>query len=171
MRSRTASISCWARCHSEWRADLGRLTALVVVLAITGCAAAPLAALSTAFGIAGTAVSTGSSVYSSGKLDSAEMASLDDLRAAVFQAADDLRLETIYEKDVDATRQIRFVDTRQFRIDVTIDPRTDNFARLRINVGINGSEPTARLMLARVRLHLPPDPLTDRPFNVPEASE
>ena len=153
----------FTRCRSGWRAEALKLAAITIVISMTGCAAAPLAALSTAFGIAGTAVSTGSSVYSSGKLDSAENASLDELRAAVFLAADDLRLETVYEKDIDATRHIRFIDARQLRIDVTIDPRTDKLCRLRINVGINGNEPTARLILARVRAHLSPVPSLGTP--------
>jgi hypothetical protein len=131
---------------------------IVPLFLLPGCAAAPLAMIGTAFGIAGSAVSTGSDVYKSGKLDSSELGSFDDVRAAVFLAADELRLTTLYETPGTPTRVIRFADDQAATIDVTLDPRTPMLTGLRIDVGLRGSEPTARLILRRARAHLPSAP-------------
>lgn len=132
------------------------LLTLLPLFFLSGCAAAaPLAAIGTAFGIAGSAVSTGADVYHSGKLDSSELGSLDDVRAAVFLAADELALTTLYEHVTAPTRVIRFADERKATIDVTLDSRTPRLTAIRIDVGVRGSEPTARLILRLTRAHLP----------------
>ena len=127
------------------------LLAMAISLSCGGCAAIPLAVLGTAAGIAATAVSTGADVYSLGKLDAAEMASFREVCNGVGAAADDLSLHLVSTKVKDRRLIVRLADDQKATIDVTVEPRTARLTRLRIDVGLFGSEPTARLLLKRIR--------------------
>lgn len=136
-------------------------------LSLNGCAALPLAALGTVIGVGASAVSTGASVYSLGKLNSAELASADQVRHAVEAAAAELDLRPRPGGGFDAsgiTYTDHWSDAFGSKIDVTIQERSARLTRLRIDVGVFGNEPTARLFLARVRNHLPI--ATTRPLDV-----
>jgi Protein of unknown function (DUF3568) len=133
----------------------------------TGCAAASLATLGTVAGLGATAVGTGANVYSLGKLDSAEMHGADTTWAAVNDAARDLSLTPVFAT-VDGPKWfVRYTDARHDTIEFTLDARTDTLTRVRIDVGLFGDEPTARLLLQRVRARLPAP--TTRPVEAPEA--
>jgi hypothetical protein len=124
-----------------------------------GCAGLTLVGAASALGAAGSALDTGASVYSNGKLDSAELASLEQLERAVRSAAGELGLSVMAEKALgDGRRRLQLVDRRHKVIDIWLDPRTPTLTRLRIDVGWFGSEPTARLILSRVRAYLPKPP-------------
>jgi hypothetical protein len=125
-----------------------------------GCAALSLATLGTIASAAGPAVSTGQEVFSMGKLDTAEMQRADDVALAARKAAIEMGLERKPIPDErgvkDLSRQeLEFLDARGDPIKVRIDQRTERLVLLRIDVGIFGSQPTARLFLNRLRTHLP----------------
>jgi hypothetical protein len=132
-----------------------RLLLLSLPLLVTGCAALPLAAVGTVAGITATAVSTGADVYSMGKLDSAELATLDDVHGAVHQSAEEMGFELRREQAKPNVFGFEFIDQRNSITKVTLEARTPRLMRIRINVGVFGNEPTARLMLKRIRTHLP----------------
>lgn len=147
-----------------------RLAPIVLCCAaasLSGCAALPLAALGTVIGVGASAVSTGASVYSLGKLNSAEPASADQVRHAMEAAADELDLRAQPGSGFDEsgiTYTGHWTDAFGAKIDVIIQQRSSRLTRLRIDVGVFGNEPTARLVLARVRDHLPI--ATTRPIDV-----
>ena len=121
-----------------------------------GCAAVPLAAAGTLAGLAATSVDTGAGLYSLGKLDTAELATFDDLFAATRAAG----AEMGFALSGRSTRpggwaQLEYVDDRGARTTVTVQRRTATLTRCRIDVGVFGSETTARLFLRRLRAHLP----------------
>lgn len=131
-----------------------------------GCGATlTLGTLATAAGLAATAVGTGADVFGLGKLNSAEAASADAVRLAVEHVADDLGFEVVgggFEGDTDKYL-FRWRDDKGAEVKVIVEPRTATLTRLRIDVGLLGNEPTARLILARIRRQLdldgsPPDP-------------
>ena len=129
---------------------------ILLPLLSTGCAALPLATLGTLFGIAGSAASTGTDVYSAGKLDAAELHPVQPLRASAFLAAADLEMTPVFDKPDKFGSTIRFTDARESTLDVSFDSRTPVLTRVRINVGLFGHEPTARIFLEQMRTHLPP---------------
>lgn len=132
---------------------------LIVLLALTsfgsGCATLTLATLGTALGVAGSAAATGGSVYSQGKLDSAEMVTVEVWAAAVRSAGEELHLKVCQEPILNANDPRRFTltDDRGTRIGVRIDRRTETMLYSRVDVGLFGSEPAARLVLSRIRHH------------------
>ena len=131
---------------------------MLLLLGSTGCASIGLATLGTALGALGSAASTGSSVYKLGKLDSAEMASYADTRWAVRQAATDLDLHVSVDAPDEKDRTIwhfAFCDLKKAETDVTVERRASMVCLVRVNVGILGSEPTARLIMRRIHAHLP----------------
>jgi hypothetical protein len=119
-----------------------------------GCAEATIAGVGAVAGLAATGVSTGADVYRMGKLDAVDMISLDDQIAAVQSAARDLRL-TLQKQELYNTDHGRWrctiSDDRDTRFRVYLERRTARLCRSRIDVGIFGSESTARLFLARMR--------------------
>lgn len=136
---------------------------LTLPLAAGGCVGISVGDI---LGAAGSVVGTGKEVFSLGKLNSAQMASLPQTVDAARQAAQDLRLTCKSEaREDDQTTHLEFADDKCCTVTVTVEPRTVNLVRIQIDVGIFGSEPTARLFLARVRAHLPggasPIPRTD----------
>ena len=121
----------------------------------TGCTTAAIASAGTMVGLAPSAVSTGADVYQLGKLDSADQARFDDTIAAVRAAAADLHLKMAKESRDNAKGQwgCTLVDERGSGARVIVQRRTETLCRTRIDVGWFGSEPTARLILSRIRAH------------------
>jgi hypothetical protein len=116
-----------------------------------GCATAGIAAAGTAAGIA-SAISTGGDVYRLGKLDSADEIPYDQWIAACRSAAATLHYTVIKESDKGKGVWVCILrDARRSRVDLTVDRRTESFCLTRIDVGVFGSEPTARLILATIR--------------------
>src|SRR3954470_8936210 len=133
---------------------------LAVALAIGaagGCATAAVATAGTLAGIAASAVSTGADVYRMGKLDSADEARFDQWIAAIRAAGADLNLKVQkWSDDGKGVWRCTFADDRKATISVAVERRTETLCRTRIDVGIFGSEPTARLILIRMRVHASP---------------
>jgi hypothetical protein len=138
--------------------------ALLVLLALFtsgGCAAIPLATLGTLGGITASAVTTGRDVYKQGKLDTAEMATYDEIVHATLAAADDLDL-TKREVNLwdDGHADVTCVDEHGAAVTIKLQRRTRTMSWIRIDVGAFGSEVAARLFLSRLRAHLPVAPST-----------
>jgi hypothetical protein len=144
---------------------------MLLVLACNGvgCATASIAAVGTVAGFASDAITTGSSVYRLGKLDSVDLATIDQMETAVRAMAKELKLSIIEEeKSEDGEWYFKLKDDEDATIEITLHSRTEIMCKSRVNVGWFGSEPTARLILQRVRdrLPLPPEvrpPATSRP--------
>jgi hypothetical protein len=105
-------------------------------------------------GLAASAVSMGADVYRLGKLDSADAVRFEQRVDAVRSAAGELGLLVVKES-LDARKgewRCTLADDRKSNAKVFVQRRTETLCRTRINVGIFGSEPTARLILARVRI-------------------
>lgn len=129
------------------------------LLACGGCAILPLATLGTIFGIAGTAVSTAPEVYSAGKLDAALRVDDGDCRRAVRQAAADLGLRTVRDRKMRGCRRrwdFELQDDRKSDIEITVERRSPMLCWCTVDVGIFGSEPTAKLVMRMIQSHLPP---------------
>jgi len=126
----------------------------LLALLATGCAEATIAGVGAMAGLAATGVSTGADVYRMGKLDAVDMVAFDDQIAAVRKAADELKLtidkQELYDEATGRWRAI-IADDRDSRFRVYLERRTANMCRTRIDVGMFGSESTARLFMARVR--------------------
>jgi hypothetical protein len=123
-----------------------------------GCAAIPLATLGTIAGAAGSAVSTGRDVYSLGKLDTAEMATLAEVAQATRAARVELGLKTDPKPRHSSKAGIlrmAFLDDKCDRIAVRLERCAPRLVLIRVDVGWFGSETVARLFLARLRVHLP----------------
>lgn len=144
-----------------------RTLLLLSPLLLSGCAALPLAALGTVAGITATAVSTGADVYSMGKLDSAELAQLHEVHDAIHHIAAEMGLSFVREDAEPGKFHFRYADSQEAITKITLDARTPELTRIRIDVGVFGSEPTARLMLKRIRVYLA-EPLLPEP-SLPEA--
>jgi hypothetical protein len=134
------------------------LTALVLALLCAGgCAEATIAGVGAFAGLAATGVSTGADVYRMGKLDAVDMVGFDDQIAAVEKASRDLSLTIEKQERYEPGRwRCTIADDRQSRFRIYLDRRTEKICRTRIDVGIFGSESTARLFLARMRLAAKP---------------
>ena len=123
-----------------------------------GCTTAAVASAGTMVGFAASAVSTGADVYRLGKLDSADEARFDEWIVAVRAAAADLHLKVEKESRNNEKGEWRctLLDERRAKIKVIVQRRTATLCRTRIDVGWFGSEPTARLLLAHVRVREDP---------------
>jgi hypothetical protein len=123
-----------------------------------GCTTAAVVSAGTIAGVAASAVSTSADVYRMGKLDAADEARFDEWVGAIRAAAADLHLSV--EKDsLDDGKGVwrcTLVDEHKSKIKVNVRRRTETLCRTRIDVGWFGSQPTARLVLARVRSHQDP---------------
>jgi hypothetical protein len=143
----------------------------------SGCAIASLASLGNIAGMTATAVSTGSDVYHLGKLDTAMMARYGDTIAAVRDAAADLRLRVCCDHPEagddppKAVWKFEISDDVKDLIHVRIERRTELLSRCRVDVGWFGSEPTARLLMKRIRMHLPKTSDAVDPKNDGEATQ
>ncbi|MDY7107365.1 MAG: DUF3568 family protein [Planctomycetota bacterium] len=124
----------------------------ITLLALSGCAAGLDLAV---IGAASQAAGTGSAVFSAGKLKAVGMADVESARRAVLIAADETSL-TVEEVTSSRIGRYRIVlkDDRNARVWVYLDQRTPTLTRLQVNVGLFGSEPTARLLLTRIGLAL-----------------
>ncbi len=117
-----------------------------------GCAEATLATAGAFVGMAAAGISTGADVYRMGKLDSVDLCEFDDLKPAVYTAAKQLNLTVVSETMMGYEQcKIKLIDDRGTTMRVSIQSNTKRLCATRIDVGIFGSEPTARLLLARVR--------------------
>ena len=136
-------------------ADLRVVALICCGIAIAGsggCATATVAAAGTAMGLAASAISTGGDIYRLGKLDAADEARYDRWIVACRAAA--ARLHYRVEKDLDKGKGHWICimrDDRQTRVIVTVERRTETVCLTRVDVGLLGSEPTARLILASIR--------------------
>jgi hypothetical protein len=129
-----------------------------ILFGSTGCAALPLATLGTVLGFAGTAATAGPEVYNLGKLDFSAWATFEECRSAVDEATADLQLHIEHSDFVGKRRDeivFKLADDQKKRINVHIDRRTGKLCQCRVDVGIFGSEPTAKLIMERIRSHLP----------------
>lgn len=134
------------------------LTIAVLPLLCGSCELIPLATLATVFGIAGTAATTAPVVYQQGKLDTVFMADYAEVRAAVQLAARDLRLRIVRSRPASKHEPIwdyKLEDDMKSKLEITVERRSANLCRCRIDVGLFGSEPTARLIMSRISAHLP----------------
>ena len=162
------------------RPSLRLLLTSVVLLSLGvfggGCASLTLATLGTVAGAAASAVSTGKDVYGLGKLDSAEMADFDQTISAAQLAAAEIGLTPKYDPQFHSEKdrsimQLLFVDDKRSEVRVKIERRAWRLVRIRIDVGIFGSEVTARLVLDRLRSHLPvPAKPSTRPSDDPRGA-
>jgi hypothetical protein len=137
--------------------------ASLLLLCCSGCALIPLATLGAVVDIAGTAASAGPAVYKAGKLDTAFMNHLDDVHAAVRAAAADVDMRIASDQMKDKSGNVwvfELEDNQKSSIEVVIERRTRTLCRCRVDVGLFGSEPTARLLMSRIEQHLPPPPAT-----------
>jgi Protein of unknown function (DUF3568) len=133
------------------------LILMSMLLGTTGCITASVVAAGTAIGAASSAVVTGADVYRLGKLDTALMASEDDCINAVREAAANLRLEIHNEKTNknEHTWKLELTDEQKETTEITVERRTGVLCRVRVDVGWFGNEPTAQLVMAKIREHLP----------------
>lgn len=130
----------------------------MVLVTCSGCITASLATIGTILGAVGSAASTGSEVYSLGKLDASVMGSYASSQLAVTAAADDLQLHLCSDdspKKYPDIKRYLFEDDLGAKFKIQIERRTSMMCRCRVDVGFFGSEPTARLILDRIRWHLP----------------
>jgi hypothetical protein len=128
----------------------------------SGCATATVASAGAMVGLAASAVSTGADVYQMGKLSSADQARFDDWITDIRAAADDLHLKLVKESLNNEKSEWRctLADDQKAKIKVFVQRRTETLCRTKIDVGLFGSEPTARLILARIRFR--DDPTNSR---------
>jgi hypothetical protein len=131
---------------------------LSVLLVLNGCAAASIATAGTVAGLAASAVSTGADVYHLGKLDSVEMAKEAEMNDALHRMVTDLGLHIVLKQHEGTEWYYRLDDDQGTTTGVTLDRLTPTMSSCRINVGLFGSEPRAKLMLFRIRAHLPLPP-------------
>jgi len=128
----------------------------IAMMGAGGCAAIPLATVGTVAGISTSAVSTGREIFTLGKLDDAEIAGYPETLEATRRAAAELHLSPKPEKLKPWAAELVFVDEQGATVEVDVERRTGTLVRVRIDVGLFGSEVTARLFLTRLRLYLPP---------------
>lgn len=127
-----------------------------LALGAGGCAAIPVAAVGTLAGAGASAVSTGNDIVRLGKLDTAEMASFDQVVSAARLGASDLCLRDEPDEQRDhGVLRLHFVDDKGAGVKVDVEARTARLVRIRIDVGWFGSQQVARLLLARLRARLP----------------
>jgi hypothetical protein len=138
-----------------------RIASLIICclfpLACSGCITGSLITLGTVFGALGSAASTGADVYKLGKLDSALMTNADEVHHAVFLAAVDLSLVVKNDQRTEKKMivyEMAMLDTQKAQVGVHIEQRTPSMCLCRVDVGFFGSEPTAKLMMERIRAHL-----------------
>lgn len=123
-----------------------------------GCALIPVAALGVAGSVAdigSAAFSTGTEVFSAGKLEAVELASFAHAQAAVRSTLNDLRLDLRSAEITKGVAKYDFRDDSGSDVEITLKRRTAAVCQLRVNVGYFGSEAYARLLLKSVRSRLP----------------
>ncbi len=139
------------------RACFWRLLCLLFLMQCCGCVTASIATIGAALDVASSAVTTGSDVYQLGKLMGQGMGSFVVSFDAVLRAAPDLNLHLVrvYKSgrrgDVG---KFRLEDDLEHVTDVVIERRSGRMCLCEVNVGFFGSEPTAGLIMDRIRHHL-----------------
>ena len=135
---------------------------------LAGCVAAPIAALGVVGNvtdIGSAAFSTGTEVFTGGRLESVEFCTQHQGEVAVRWMLNDLRLRTeTVETDDDRTQFVISDDTGS-KVEIELVRRTAAVCQMRINVGWFGSEAYARLLLKSVRGRLPA--VTGSPATLP----
>jgi hypothetical protein len=151
--------------RSAVRFLLGLAFAATAATCAGGCATAAVASAGTMIGLAASAVSTGADVYQMGKLSSADQTRFDDWIADIRAAADDLHLKVVRESlnNEEGEWRCTLADDQKAKIKVFVQRRTETLCRTKIDVGLFGSEPTARLILARIRFREDPTKLHPAP--------
>jgi hypothetical protein len=138
---------------------LSILLGVTILFGCGGCEIITLATVSTVLDIAGTAITSGPEVFSMGKLDTALMADYGEIQKAVRRAAGELHLHLVRDRQKSKTKDIwdfQLQDDLKAKIEVTVERRSPMLCKLQVNVGLFGSEPTARLIMHRIESHLPP---------------
>jgi hypothetical protein len=127
-----------------------------MLLCGSGCITASLATLGTVVGFLGSAASTGADVYKLGKLDAALMATPVEIHQAVRDSACDLGLELVSDPSGDPNVwQAKLLDDQKRDITVRVESRASHLCICRVDVGFFGSEPVAKVIMERIRAHLP----------------
>ncbi len=140
---------------------------LLLLLGCSGCTLISLSTLGSLASLGDSSVSQGRDTYFFGKLKAAELASFDQARAAAKSAASDLGLRVKYPETLTKTRsEMAFVDDDGTQVGIRIDRRAGHLVRLRVDVGLFGSEPVERLFLKRMRVYMPEPPPTTMPTRV-----
>ncbi len=135
-----------------------------VLFSCGGCALIPLSAVSSVISLGDSSVSQGRDTYFWGKLKTAEMVRFDTVRSAVKSTAADLGLRQKGPEKLTAdSSDMGFIDDHGSPIGIHIERRTDKLVRLKIDVGLFGSEVIDRLFLARLRSYLPLPLAASRP--------
>jgi hypothetical protein len=141
---------------------------LILMIQCAGCITASIATVGAVLDAASSAVTTGSDVYQLGKLNGAVMGSYVECCNAVRLAAADLRLHIIRDYKTGKRGDIgkfRLQDDLKNVTDIVIERRAERLCLCEVNVGFFGSEPTASLIMDRIRQHLPTTPTT-RPEHI-----
>jgi hypothetical protein len=130
--------------------------ALSVLLPNAGCTLLTFSSLGSIAELGNSAVSVGSDKFYFGKLTTAENTDAKTALDAALAAGVDLGL-TLKAPDTEKNGDINlaFLDEHHMQIGVEIDRRTAKMVRIKVDVGLFGNEVSARLFLARMRVHLP----------------
>jgi hypothetical protein len=86
------------------------------------------------------------------------MANYDDTREAVREAAANFRLKIVRDQQERKHYHIwnfELADDLKETVDVRIERRSDELCLIRVDVGWFGSQPTAQLIIDKIRSHLP----------------
>lgn len=137
---------------------------LLLAAAGSGCITASLATVGTVLGAVGSAASTGADVYKLGKLESALFCNARDCHVAVLATAVDLGL--LVKSDSLSTKEgivyeMALLDDLKSQVGIRIEQRSSKITLCRVDVGFFGSEPTAKLVIERIRVHLHQLPATN----------
>jgi hypothetical protein len=106
-------------------------------------------------GAAATAAQTGTSVLSMGKLNAVYIADRETVTDAVRKALQDAGLNiTRDEFDPPYTHRFTAEDDRGAAVLIRVEHRTDHLTRYRFDVGLLGSDATAKLLFQRTEYYL-----------------
>jgi len=137
---------------------------VLMSIGVSGCITSSIITLGTVLGALGSAASTGSDVYKLGKLDAVLYASATDCHRGVIQTAKEMGLMIVTDDHVNPREDVwemTLHDEKKSPVGIHIERRTAVMSRVRIDVGIFGSEPTTRLFMQQLRINLhlaPPEP-------------
>ena len=125
---------------------------LLTALGLGGCAGGIEYA---AVGAAATAAQTGETVIKRGKINAAQIATIDDVVAAIREACGELGLEiTLDQRKKPQDHRITAEDEKGSDHKFRVRRRTDRLTHYQIDVGWFGSNATAKLLLNRVQVRL-----------------
>jgi len=123
------------------------IAVFIFLICIVGCLS-PIAI--NTIGAAGSGTPVAFNILGGGKGESYWIARYDDVTAAALRAGDALSLE-VREKKIEKDRTfIRFSDTQDKKIDLTIDRRTDTMTSIMFDVGWFGSVAFGRLLANQI---------------------